>query len=271
MFKVVHSAALSACMLLSLGAFCGPAPAEARSTIKKSDLRFDLTSLAPEVRASLKKIDVLLLTDDNYHAVWKLAKKPRRADVVVVACSPACLSTDVLEALADWSKGGGGLFLEASAAFQASAFLLPEGYFIEPANLGYARGQAWLENGGPLTSNIRQVRKELWCSRDGTGRLRLRSDAEDERSLERVLFELGETFLPVLSWSPAPRPGKPVTAVFDTPASEEDGAGAPEDDPADALEDGQPAAPGEGLPRAEDETLPVLDNRAHRHQRRSIE
>lgn len=226
MSRAFHSIALlAAWALLSLGALGAAGSAEARSTIKKSDLRFDLSPLSRAAKASLKKIDVLLLTEENLHRVWKLEKRPKLADVIVVACSPACLSTDVLEALADWAKGGGGLFLEASASYMASRFLLPEGYFLEPVYLDVARdrGYAWLDRRSPLTSNVRQIRNELWCSRDGRGRLRLRSASEPERSLEKALFDLGETCLPVLTWNVLPRDATPATSAFGNPADSADG------------------------------------------------
>ena len=198
---------------LSVCAALGTArPAEAGSSIREYDLHFDLSALSRESRASLRKIDVLLLTDDNLEVVWRLAKRPRRADVIVVACSPRCLSSDVLEALADWAKGGRGLFLEASAAFMASPFLLPDGHLLEPLMRDLATGHSWLERGSPLNANVAQIGHELWCSRDGRGTLRPRSrDPESGVDLETALLDSGEIFMPVISWSPE-RPEHPFAA-----------------------------------------------------------
>jgi hypothetical protein len=261
MSRAFHSIALlAAWALLSLGALGAAGSAEARSTIKKSDLRFDLSPLSRAARASLKKIDVLLLTDENLYLVWKLEKRPKLADVIVVACSPACLSTDVLGALADWAKGGGGLFLEASAAYMASRFLLPEGYFLEPVYLDVARdrGYAWLDPRSPLTTNVRQIRNELWCSRDGRGRLRLRSTSEPERSLEKALFDLGETCLPVLTWNPQPRDATPETSAFGNPADSADGTAVTSGDVLETAPEDGPAPAADGTVTALEAGMPVL-------------
>ncbi len=142
--------------------------------LPKAKYLFDLSVLNPEVRASLEEIKVLLLHEENLDLVWKLERKPELADVVLVTCSPACHSSDVLEALANWAKaGGGGLFLGPSALFQASRFLLPEEIFIDPDSMEIPSGHSWLAQDSPLTENVQQVHHELWCSRNGTGSLRL--------------------------------------------------------------------------------------------------
>ncbi len=169
--------------LLCLGLLAA-GPADGRKP-PKAEYLFDLSVLHPEVRASLRQIKVLLLHEKNLDLVWKLEQKPELADVVLVTCSPACHSTDVLEALAGWArKGGGGLFIGPSALFQASRFLLPEEFFVEPTYLDIPAGHSWLAKDTPLTENVQQVHHELWCSRDGTGslRLHLRADLEPEWS-----------------------------------------------------------------------------------------
>ncbi len=215
--RVAHrSTLISLWTILSFGAFCALASPEDTRKIGKSDLRFDLSSLAPESRATLEKIDVLLLDDANIQRVWKLGTRYTSPDVVVVSCSPRCLSTDIFEALASWAKDGHGLFLEASASFMASRFLLPEDYFIEPDYLTFATGHSWLESGSPLTTHVFQIKKELWCARNGKGRLRIHSRSLGEDNLERALLDLGEAFIPTLSWNP--RAG--VAMTYDAAAFE---------------------------------------------------
>lgn len=103
--------------LAIVGLLCLAISAEA-SQIQKAGLKFNLSVLSPEVRASLQDIDVLVLTEKNLELVWKLSEQPDLADVVVVTCSPSCHSSDVLEALADWARDGRGSFIGPSAQFR---------------------------------------------------------------------------------------------------------------------------------------------------------
>ncbi len=166
---------------LAIGLLCAAGPAEGRKLPKAKNL-FDLSVLNPEVRESLEQIEVLLLHEKNLDMVWKLEQQPDLADVVLATCSPECHSSDVLEALASWSKqGGGGLFIGPTALFQASRFLFPESFFLDPVYEEIASGHSWLAADTPLTENVQQVHHELWCSRDGTGSLRIHLRGELER------------------------------------------------------------------------------------------
>jgi hypothetical protein len=189
-----------AAILLTL-AVLAAGPAAARYGIEKASLDFDLEVLAPEQRESLEDIRVLFLDDDNLETVWKLRKKPHLVDVIVVSCSPKCLSSDVLEAVAEWAKLGHGVFLGAPALYPASRFLLPRGHFVKPQELELPSGHWWLERDNSLTENVGLVRHELWCSRDNTRTLRLRfEDPLAPDTAEAALHDADEIFLPLVSW-----------------------------------------------------------------------
>ncbi len=192
-----------------------PAPAPGRE-IQAAGLRFDLEVLNPEVRASLESIEVIVLNERNLDLVWRLAEEPGLADVVVVACSPACHSSDVLEALAEWARGGRGLFIGPSATYQASHFLLPESFFVEPTYLELPRGRTWLAADTALTENVQKVHHELWCSRDGTGSLKIRLPGPPEEWPEELLTGPDELLEAVLTWGHF-RAGGPRTLVSSRP------------------------------------------------------
>ncbi|MEE8525446.1 MAG: hypothetical protein V3T72_16030 [Thermoanaerobaculia bacterium] len=187
--------------LLAFGLLSIAGPAAGRGGIEKASFDFDLEVLAPEHRASLEAIRVLFLEDDNLETVWKLQEQPDLVDVIVVSCSPKCLSSDVLEAVAEWAKLGHGVFLGAPALYPASRFLLPEGHFVKPHELEIPTGHWWLARDSPLTENVGQVRHELWCSRDNTSTLGLGfDDPLSPVSAEAALADASETFLPLVSW-----------------------------------------------------------------------
>ena len=201
----------------------GPAAAREKKREKKREkeiatagLRFDLDVLNPEIRASLEGIDVLVLGEDNLELVWRLAEEPGLADVVVVACSPACHSSDVLEALADWARQGRGLFIASSAVYQASSFLLPGSFFVDSTHLELPQGRSWLAADSPLTENVHQVHHELWCSRDGTGSLEIRLPGPPEDWPEELLTGPGELLEAVLTWGRF-RPDSPRALVRSRP------------------------------------------------------
>ncbi len=198
---------------MALAVLCLAGSASGRQKIENSDKLFDLDVLNPEVRASLEDIDILLLHEKNLDQVWELEQQPDLADVVVVACSPACHSSDVLEALANWAKEGRGLFIGPSAQYQASRFLLPANFFIEPTYLELPSGRSWLATDNPLTHNVQQVHHELWCSRDGTGslKIRLRPDSDQAWPVE-LLTGPGEILEPVLTWGHF-RPGNDLRVL----------------------------------------------------------
>ncbi len=204
-------------LLMALGMLCVAEPALGRK-VEKATMMFDLEVLSPEVRASLEEIDVLLLDEKNLELVWKLEQQPDLADVVVVACSPACHSSDVLEALASWARDGRGLFIGPSAQYQASRFLLPENFFIEPSRLELPIGRTWLAEGTPLTENVQTVHHELWCSRDGTGTLKIRLRPEpDEEWPEELLTGPGELLEPLLTWGSFQPGGELRTLLASSP------------------------------------------------------
>ncbi len=177
------------------------APALGRGGIEKASLDFDLEVLAPEHRTSLESIRVLFLEEDNLETVWKLQEDPSLVDVIVVSCSPKCLSSDVLEAVAEWAKLGHGVFLAEPALYPASRFLLPQGHIIKPRELELPVGHWWVERDNPLTENVGQVRHELWCARDNTRTLELEfEDPLAPVTAEAALVDAGETFLPLVSW-----------------------------------------------------------------------
>ncbi len=205
-------------LLALLCLLCPAGSAAGGGKIKKAGLLFNLEVLNPETRASLEDINILLLHEDNLHLVWELELKPDLADVVIVACSPACHSSDILEALANWAKAGRGLFIGPTAQYQASRFLLPEDFFIEPTYLELPSGRSWLATDSVLTDNVQQVHHELWCSRDNTGSLKIRLRPEpDEEWPEELLTGPGELLEPVLTWGRFRPGGDPRVLVSSRP------------------------------------------------------
>lgn len=197
----------TACLVLC-AALLAAAPAVAKRVsakrhVQPADMGFDLTVLNPAYRDSLQDIRVLFLDENNLELVWRLASEPGLADVIVVSCSPKCLSSDVLEELAAWARLGHGLFLGAPAIYPASRFLLPAGYFIEPDYFEIPIGFTWVEKAEPFADNVGLLRHELWCSRTGTGTLDFGHRDEElgvETHPEAALVDLDEVFTPVVSW-----------------------------------------------------------------------
>jgi hypothetical protein len=190
-----------AATLLLLSLLPAASSAASRDGIEKASLDFDLEVLAPEQRANLEEIRILFLDDDNLETVWRLQTEPGLVDVIVVSCSPKCLSSDVLEAVAGWAKLGHGVFLGAPALYPASRFLLPQGHFVKPQELELPSGHWWLERDNPITENVGLIRHELWCSRDNTSTLSLGFEEPPAPvSAETALLDASETFLPLVSW-----------------------------------------------------------------------